>query len=178
MSDRKDDGFDIVCAKCGREETLPFEPKDKKKSAMYCQECYQQAVREKRARERNAPRKKHGTRVSLQIECAECGKETELDYVPKGVPLDEIRCDECFEAEAEGTRWAEVKEQKRREQATEWSFECAECGRTDVLNFEPDPGRDYYCTRCFYEHEEPHHERVEGKESVGHGVFIRRKDDD
>lgn len=173
-----DDGFDIVCAKCGKEETLPFEPKNKKQEAMYCRECYQRAVREKQQRERSSPRKKHGTRVSLQIECAECGKETELDYVPKGVSLDEMRCEDCFEEEAEGTRWEEIQRIKRKEHQDEWEIECAECGRPDWLNFEPDAGKDYYCTRCFYEHEEPNAERVQNKESVGHGVYIRRSEDD
>jgi len=172
------DGFDIVCAKCGREDTLPFEPNDKKREAMYCRECYRKAVREKQQRERSSPRKKHGTRVSLRIECAECGEEAELDYVPKGVSLDEMLCETCFEEGAEGTRWEEIKRIKQKERTDEWTITCAECGRTDVLSFQPDPGEDYYCTRCFYEHEEPDAERIAGKESVGDGVYIRRKEDD
>ncbi len=173
MSDS--DTYTIVCSKCGNEDEIPIDPGEK--SAVYCRECYREAVREKQRRERESPRKKHGTRVSLNIECAECGEETELDYVPKGVSLDEILCEQCFEQEAEGTRWEEVKRIKDRERTDEWLFDCAECGREDVLNFEPQSNKDYLCTRCFYEHEEPEPERVENKESVADGVFIRRGDD-
>jgi CxxC-x17-CxxC domain-containing protein len=169
------DTYEIVCSKCGQEDEIPIDPGEK--SAVYCRDCYKEAVREKQEREQSSPRKKHGTRVNLNIECAECGQEADLDYVPKGVPLDEVVCEECFESEAEGTRWEEVKRIKNQERTDEWVFECSECGREDVLNFEPEPNKDYQCTRCFYEHEEPDRERMENKEAAGPGVFIRRGDD-
>lgn len=173
-TEEKRDGWEIICSRCGKGARIPFDPEDR--AAVYCQECYKVAVQQKREREQSSPRKKHGTRVSLQIECAECGKEAELDYVPRGVSLDEMVCPECFEEEAKGTRWEEVQRQKRRESQSEWAIDCVRCGRTEYLNEKPDPNKDYLCTRCFYEHAEPSPERVDNKESLAEGVYIRKDD--
>ena len=172
MSDYQEE-FEIVCSKCGQTDTIPFDPEDK--PAVYCHGCHRDAIREKQQRERSAPRKRHGTRVSLRIECPECGQEAELDYVPKGVALDEVLCPDCFGEENESSRWEEVQRQKEREQTSEWEIECAKCGRPDFLNFEPDRNKDYLCTRCFYKHEEP--KKGKGKkEALGRGVYVRKDD--
>jgi CxxC-x17-CxxC domain-containing protein len=172
MSD--DETFEITCSKCGEEDTIPFEPT--RGEAVYCHDCYVADQREKERRERNAPRKKHGTRVSLQIECAACGKEAELDYMPRGKSLDELLCSDCFDQGEAGDRWREIRQHKRDERKDEWLFDCDECGRTDVLNFKPEPDEEYLCTRCFYNHAEPEPERVEEKEEIGEGVYIREDD--
>lgn len=174
MSDERDT-WEITCARCGDEAEVPFEPAAG--SAAYCRECYREVRREERRREKNAPRKKHDTRVSFQITCSNCGEEAELDYVPRGVSLEEVMCEACFRVESESIRWRKVQDRKEREQKSEWSFQCVECGRTDYLNFEPDPDRDYACARCFYDQAEPDPERVESKERLGRGLFIRRKDE-
>ncbi|MFB6264764.1 MAG: CxxC-x17-CxxC domain-containing protein [Bradymonadaceae bacterium] len=171
-----EDVWEITCSRCGGEGTVPFEPAED--SAVYCRDCFREVRREERRREESSPRKKHNTRVSFQITCSECGEEAELDYVPRGVDLDEVMCEECFRRESESIRWRQVQDRKERERKSEWTFECAECGRTDVLNFEPEPDRDYRCARCFYDQAEPDPERVESKERVGRGVYIRRDEED
>ena len=175
---RKVDGgqWEIECSKCDKLDTIPFEPYED--AAVYCRRCYERDKRERQKRERSSPRKQHGTRVSFNIVCAECGREAELDYVPKGISMHEMQCPDCFEDETESGRWKQVRDVKQREQASEWSFDCAKCGRTDWLNFEPNRHKDYLCTRCFYRQADPKHERLENKESVGPGVFIRKNKSD
>lgn len=167
------DEYEIVCSKCGRDATVPFEPTEEG-AAVYCRECYERDKRKRRERETNAPRKKHGTRVSIHVECAECGEETELDYMPRGKSLDEVMCPDCYEKEGADERWKEIREHKELEQNDEWTFECDECGRVDAINHKPKPNKSYLCTRCFYDHAEPSPDRVENKEAVGDGVYIRK----
>lgn len=167
----------ILCARCGEESTLPFDPGDR--PDVYCRSCYDEVRRqEQKRREDNAPRRRHNTRVAFRIECSKCGQEDQLDYVPKGVSMDEILCSDCFEQEkgGESSRWKEIRDKKAREQQLEWSFDCDKCGRTDYLNFPPKDDREYFCTRCFFEHHEAQPERVEDAEDVGRGVYIRKKD--
>ena len=173
----EDGEWRILCARCGDEATLPFDPGDR--PDVYCRSCYDDVRRqEQKRRKDNAPRRRHNTRGAFRIECSSCGQEDQLDYVPKGVSMDEILCSDCFEEEkgGESSRWKEIREKKAREQQMEWSFDCDRCGRTDYLNFPPKDDRDYYCTRCFFEHREPEPERVEDAEDVGRGVYIRKKD--
>jgi CxxC-x17-CxxC domain-containing protein len=175
---RKVDGgqWEIECSKCDKLDTIPFEPYED--AAVYCRRCYERDKRQRQKRERSSPRKQHGTRVSFNIVCSECGSEAELDYVPKGISMDEMQCPDCFEDETESGRWKQVRDVKKKEQTSEWSFDCAKCGRTDWLNFEPNRHKDYLCTRCFYRQADPKHERLEDKQSVGPGVFIRKSKSD
>ena len=169
--------YEIVCAECGDDAEVPFEPDED--ADVYCQSCHETIERNRRRRaERDSPRKQHGTRVSFHITCAECGEEAELDYVPKGVSLDEALCLDCLhEQENEESRWAEVRRRKTRERKSEWSIECAECGATDYLHFEPEDDRDYYCTSCYHQHEEPDSERLDDMQSIGRNVYRPGSDD-
>lgn len=179
--DQDREEHEIICYFCGEESTIPVDPGRRKK--VYCWECFEEVREEKQAkRERRAPRRRHNTRVAFRIECSECGSEDELDYVPKGVSMDEILCTDCFEAKEEAedkehSRWKEVREHKNEEQRREWDITCVECGRLDHLPFKPDPNKDYRCTRCFHEHARPQNERLRDKQQVGRGVYIRKNDD-
>ena len=179
-SDGGDSGeeYDVICEICGKETTVPFEPKSGR--SVYCTECY--LIRKEKhdeKKEKKAPRKTHGTRVSFPITCARCGAEETLDYVPKGVKLSEALCSDCVrETHGEQSRWSQVSEKKRQEQKGEWEITCARCGRTDYLKFEPKPDKDYYCVRCFHQHEEPSPDRLEDKKQVGRAVYVRRPGDD
>lgn len=174
----REETWEIVCAECGEPDEVPFEPDDDEE--LLCQSCYQEAERERRRRaERESPRKQHGTRVTCRITCAECGEEAELDYVPKGVSIEEALCQDCLQdQQEEGSRWTEVRRRKTRERKSEWSIECARCGATDYLHFEPQDDRDYYCTRCYHRHEEPDNDRLGDLRSVGRNVYVPGDEDD
>jgi len=164
--------YDIVCSKCGEEAQIPFEPD--RDNAVYCQDCYQNALEERRE---SAPRRTHGTRVQFNITCAECGADDTLDYVPKGKSPDELLCRDCFEEQAnEASHYHTVKEEREEERRQVWEFECDECGRVDTLNFKPKEDREYLCTRCFYEHESPSDTKAP-KQAVSRGVYVRKPDE-
>lgn len=130
----------------------------------------------------NSPRKKHGTRVSFPIVCAECSKEEILDHVPKGVKFDEILCTTCMDERAgKDSTWATVRALKAEEQRRSWEFRCAECEVVDTLPFKPDPEREYLCQRCFKDAPEPEVGGIADRaqlEKAGKGVLRRRKGSD
>jgi hypothetical protein len=177
----------IICARCQVEDEVDFEPSEE--ARILCASCHDrirleaQRVKEEqtqsapeRGPKKPPPRKKHGTRIFLPIECTACGKKETLDYVPKGGSLDEVLCSGCaLKKWGEKSRWAEVARKKEKEQKTEFEFVCIDCGRIDYLGTPPMKGRTYQCARCYYEHEEPHKERLEDRERVEKSVFIRKR---
>lgn len=170
--------YPIVCTLCGSKDRLPYRPRKGEDS--YCQACFKFKRGEvNKKRQKTSPRKRHGTRVTFPIECAQCGNEEILDYVPKGVSLHEVLCSECVRTtHGDESRWAKIKAQKESEQQGEWEITCAECGREDYLKFEPKPEKDYTCVRCFQEQARPSPERLQGKKRVGRAVYIRKSDDE
>ena len=168
----------IICAKCKSIETVDEEPKTTE--SVLCSKCRSEAAADRsssrRGTDKNIPRKQHGTRVMLPITCAECGDTDTLDYVPKGADLDEVLCRKCAREEfGSDSDWARIERTKKREAGDdEWEFECDDCGRTDVLPFEPKPDRDYQCNLCRLDHDTPTRERLADREQAAGGVFIRR----
>lgn len=186
MTDRNEEQADrdthkktyrITCTLCGNKDKVPFRPKPDQD--VFCGDCYKykrEGVH--RGRESKAPRVKHGTRVMLPIECALCGKNETLDYVPKGIALQDVLCSECMRStHGEESRWKEISQKKVAEKKAEWTFNCSECGREDYLKFEPKPEEDYQCGRCFKEQHSPSPERLAGRKKVGPAVFIRKNRD-
>lgn len=167
----------IVCTLCGEKARVPFRPK--KDHDPYCPDCFKFKKKDvEKKRQKRAPRRKHGTRVHFPIECAQCGAEEVLDYVPKGVSLSEVLCSDCVRTTyGEESRWAKVKERKKEEQKGEWEFDCTDCGRRDYLKFQPKPDKDYLCVRCYNLQESPSPDRLQGKKRVGRAVYIRKSDD-
>ncbi|MFW5968674.1 MAG: CxxC-x17-CxxC domain-containing protein, partial [Persicimonas sp.] len=169
--------FPIVCELCGSKARLPFRPR--RGQTVYCPDCYRFKRKEvRREREKSSPRKQHGTRVSFPIECAQCGREEVLDYVPKGVKPDEALCSECVRTTyGDKSRWAEIKQRKSYEQKQEWEIVCVDCGRPDFLKFPPDPEKDYRCVRCYNSQESPEDDRLQGKRRIGRSVYIKESDE-
>ena len=175
--------FDFTCKRCGEVGTFGFVPRDP--DDLLCRDCFEETGGRTYdlSNLSKAPRRKHGTRVAFRINCAECGKDDELDYVPKGVPVAEILCKECMLAKSgDSSRWALVEQEKDREQKKKKRYDvtCAECGCTDQVPFKPQPDREYFCYTCYLnkQREEefgPPPEQRGPKHDLGDNVFIRRK---
>ena len=172
--------FEFECARCGEVGDVPFRPRNPDK--LLCRDCYAETGGKTYdlSNVPKAPRRKHDTRVAFRITCSECGLEDELDYVPKGVPVDELLCHDCMSARAgEDSRWALVEEQKMRErkQKPKYDFVCATCGQSSELPFKPHPDRQYDCYDCFLakQREDEAPPPKAPKHDLGDNVFIRRK---
>ena len=120
-------------------------------------------------------RKKHGTRVAVQIVCSECGEQDTLEYMPKGVKLSEILCSACMgRVTNPGSEWQMIEQEREDARRRDWEFHCSECGLKDYIPFEGHPDRQYQCKRCLQDNQEPATSRLAGKEEVRAHVFRRR----
>ena len=178
-SDQTETSYTFDCPRCGVEATLPFTPTNPDR--VMCRECYRETDGKGHdmSRTAGAPRRKHGTRVAITIDCAKCGKQAQLDYAPKGVKLSELMCEGCVAEElGQDSKWAIVREAKERETRAmgqnEFKINCAQCGREDLIPGRKQRGREYLCQRCHHEQEQPDRSRLAGKQSLGGGVFVRR----
>lgn len=74
--------FKAVCAECGRDCEIPFEPKEGR--PVKCDDCF------KRGRSRRG----FDRRRDFDVVCAECGKKTTVPFKPtQGKP---VLCRDCF----------------------------------------------------------------------------------
>lgn len=84
----------LVCKDCGKEfvfsagEQAFYAEKGFENEPARCQEC-----RDKRRREREGGKEQ---RQMYTVECAECGKETQVPFEPKGDRP--VYCRDCFNA--------------------------------------------------------------------------------
>lgn len=177
------DRIEFTCKRCGELWTVGFTPRDP--TDLLCRDCFEETGGRTYdlSNVSKAPARKHGTKVAFRITCAECGEDDELDYVPKGVPLNEILCETCMlEREGSASRWAIVQEVKNREQQKrpKHPVDCVTCGATEMLPFKPQAGREYYCYNCYLNLQQREAlgiptEPKEPKHDLGDNVFIRRK---
>lgn len=79
--------FCVVCAECGKECEIPFEPTEGR--PVKCDDCFQKS-RPQRNFGGNDRRKR-----DVAVVCAECGKNTTVPFkpTPGGKP---VLCRECF----------------------------------------------------------------------------------
>ena len=78
--------FKAVCAECGEECEIPFEPKEGR--PVKCNECF------KRSRPKRKFDGDRNRRRDVAVVCAECGKNTTVPFKPvQGKP---VLCRECF----------------------------------------------------------------------------------
>lgn len=175
--------FEFSCKRCGAEESVGFTPRDP--NDLLCRDCFEETGGRTYdlSNLTKAPRRKHGTRVAFRISCAECGKDDELDYVPKGVPVDEILCKDCMlERSGASSRWALVEGEKDREQRRKKKHPvtCASCSNVEELPFKPQPDREYLCYVCYLDQERAADlglptEPREPKHDLGDNMFIRKR---
>ena len=78
--------FKAVCAECGEECEIPFEPKEGR--PVKCNDCF------RRGRPQGGFGGGGNTRRDVEVVCAECGKETTVPFKPvQGKP---VLCRACF----------------------------------------------------------------------------------
>lgn len=171
--------YEFTCPRCGNEGHVPFTPSNP--DNVLCGDCHEETDGKTYdfSKATDAPRRKHNTRVTMNIVCAECGKDAELDYVPKGVAIADMKCAECIsKLKGKDSQWGMVKEMKEREQSfgrKEHEIECNACGKMTMLPFRPDPSKTYFCKPCYENDGKPVVVHKEGqRESLGQNVFIRR----
>lgn len=187
MSERQsDDHFEFTCKRCSEIGWVHFSPRDA--DDLLCSDCYEETGGRTydMSNVSKAPARKHGTRVAFRITCSQCEKEDELDYVPKGVPVDELLCMDCMrEKSGNASRWAMVNEVKDREKRRKpkYPVDCADCGAEEMLPFKPFDDGEYWCYNCYLARqrreelglpEEPPEDKG-SKHDLGDNVFIRRK---
>lgn len=174
--------LEFTCKRCGELGTVGFQPRDI--NDLLCRDCFEETGGKTYdlSNLTKAPRRKHDTRVAFRISCAQCGKDDELDYVPKGVPMSEVLCKECMLAKkGEASRWALVEREKLREQNKRPTYDvpCTDCGAIESLPFKPQPDREYFCYMCYLTRQ-----RIEEfgapaertpRQEAGKNVFIRRR---
>lgn len=182
-----DNLFEFECAQCGLLDTVNFKPDNPE--AMLCSDCHRERGDRPRydmAKASKAPRRKHNTRVAFPIICSACGIEETLDHIPKGVPIEQLKCGECLEKElppeSKHHQIAALKDEEAG--ITEFMVVCDTCGADTEIPFRPKPDRVYQCQDCLYGNEkedpkpepepEPEPEEYERRE-VADGVFVREK---
>ncbi len=177
------DRVEFTCKRCGEPWTVGFQPRDI--NDLLCRDCFDETGGRTYdlSNLSKAPRRKHGTRVAFRITCSECEKEDELDYVPKGVPVDELLCKDCMlKKGGAASRWALVEQEKDREQnkRIRYDVSCTTCGAIEALPFKPQPDREYWCYNCYLGRERaeefgPPADTKAPKHDLGDNVFIRKK---
>lgn len=124
----------------------------------------------------DAPRRKHGTRVAFTFQCAGCEKEATLDYKPKGIPVDELLCEECMSSQENAGRWKLIRSKKAMEdQKKTFELVCSECENIEYSRHPPKRDREHLCERCLMEQAQPDKSRLEGAARVEGGVMMRKK---
>lgn len=77
--------YEAVCAECGKEFKIPFQPKEDR--PVYCLECFRK-IRHQRSGGFSNPRQ------MFSAVCSECGKVCQVPFRPKKDRL--IYCRECY----------------------------------------------------------------------------------
>lgn len=99
--------FKAVCADCGRDCDLPFEPRGNR--PVYCRDCFKNHPQEDRPQrfedrgrggDRRDSRGGSGDRLMFSAVCDNCGKTCQLPFEPRaGKP---VFCSRCFEDKEKG----------------------------------------------------------------------------
>ncbi len=175
--------YQFTCPRCGNPGEVPFEPSNPDR--VLCADCHKETDGKTYdlSGAAKAPRRKHNTRVTLNIVCADCGKDAELDYVPKGVAIADMKCNDCMsKSKEDDSQWKMIREMKDREQSSGremHEIDCSACGKPTTLPFRPDPGKTYFCKSCYENDGKPVVTHKDApKQSLGGNVFIRRSKND
>ncbi len=77
--------YEVTCAECGAETTVPFEPRGDR--PVKCRDCFQ--------KDRGGPRSGgRGDREMHDATCSRCSAKTQVPFRP--TPGREVLCNDCF----------------------------------------------------------------------------------
>ncbi len=117
--------FKAICADCGRDCDLPFEPRGNR--PVYCRDCFKKHTPEgssgdryeSRGDSRGGPRedsrRSGGDRPMFSAVCDNCGKTCQLPFEPRQGK--EVFCSRCFEDKEKGIDMTQRKSNSNGTQA-------------------------------------------------------------
>lgn len=128
--------FEMVCRECGAKDTVPFQPRNP--ADLLCSSCHRKE-REK------------GPKKGFPMVCCDCGAKGTVPFKPR--PGSALRCRDCHTkagSEPKPKKPFVPKAIPRLEHGTRvhYPIECAECGKSEILDFVPKGGKAPLCTKC------------------------------
>ncbi len=123
--------YDVTCAECGVETTVPFKPSGSR--PVKCRDCFRPGGGQGRNDRRGG--RDAGWQKEFKVTCAQCGINTTVPFRP--VPGKEILCRSCFTG-GEKPNWQ-----------AEFEVTCSECGEETTVPFKPVEGKPVLCRSCF-----------------------------
>lgn len=114
--------FKAVCADCGRDCDLPFEPRGNR--PVYCRDCFKNHPQEERPARfdsrgprRDGKRDSRGSdRPMFSAVCSNCGKTCQLPFEPRSNKP--VFCSDCFEQKEKGQDLSQRKNYSNGTQAS------------------------------------------------------------
>jgi CxxC-x17-CxxC domain-containing protein len=141
--------YDVTCAECGVETTVPFKPSGDR--PVKCRDCFS-----KDRPPRDGPRagaggaggfrNDRGPREEHEVTCGECGTQTTVPFKPTGDRP--VLCRDCF-AKNRPPRGAGGAGGARGGDREMHDVNCTKCGKGTQVPFRPTAGRDVLCNDCF-----------------------------
>lgn len=124
---------------------------------------------DRRSKTPTVPRLRHGTRVAFQIECASCGANDTLPYVPK--TTGEVLCRKCA-SEQLGEGWDRGRVDLRETPAA--TIACPACGSRFETTRPAEEHAGLLCPRCHRGEEKSNPDRI-GERLGKRGSGVKRK---
>ncbi len=157
--------FEFDCPICEKVDTVHFEPK--RPEELICRDCLaEHGLGHDFSKVINSPRRKHHTNVAFPIVCMECAKEEILDYVPKGVPMHELKCEDCMQSSLPDSKWSEISRLKDRERDKKFTIQCEKCKCDWQIPFKPREGKRYRCDTCFDENDQEYGSDITNNDEI------------
>lgn len=140
FGDAPREAFDVTCAECGVETTVPFKPTGER--PVLCRDCFQ-----KNKPQRGPRGGDRGPRQEFEVTCGECGVETTVPFEPKGDRP--VLCRDCFQKNKpqRGPRGGGDRGDRGDREMHDTT--CTRCGKSTQVPFRPTPGREVLCNDCF-----------------------------
>ncbi len=133
--------FDVTCAECGKETTVPFKPTGAR--PVLCRDCFSKNRPPRRDNDRRGGDR--GDREMFDVTCAECGTDTQVPFKPTGSRP--VLCRDCFSKNRpprrDGGHGGDRGDREMHE------TKCTRCSATTQVPFKPTPGRQVLCNDCF-----------------------------
>ncbi len=136
--------FEVTCAECGVETTVPFKPDGRR--PVTCKDCFAKNRPPRRDFGGGGRRDDRGPRESFDVTCGECGVETTVPFKPTGDRP--VLCKDCFSKNRPPRRDNFGGDRGPRDRV-EHEVTCAQCGKNTTVPFKPTGSRPVLCRDCF-----------------------------